>query len=40
MEAVPRLSMLHFEPKYSPENTDFVLKLKKLIAVSLLLLRC
>ena len=35
MEAVPRLSMLHFDLKYSPENTDFLLKLKRLIHVSL-----
>ena len=34
MEAVPRLSMLHFDLKYSPENTDFLLKLKRLIHVS------
>ena len=35
MEAVPKLSMLHFDLKYSPENTDFLLKLKKLIHVKL-----
>jgi hypothetical protein len=34
MEAVPKLSMLHFDLKYSPENTDFLLKLKRLIHVS------
>ena len=33
MEAVPRISMLEVKTKHSPDNSDFVLKLKKLIQV-------
>ena len=33
MEAVPRISMLEIKTKHSPDNSDFVLKLKKLIQV-------
>ena len=32
MEAVPRLPMISFEQKISPENVDFASKLKQLIA--------
>ena len=35
MEAVPKLMMLQFIPKVSPDNSDVILKLKRLIAVSL-----
>ena len=32
MEAVPRLPMINFEHKISPENVDFASKLKQLIS--------
>lgn len=31
MEAVPRVSMLQAKAKHSPDNSDFLLKLKRLI---------
>ena len=34
MEGVPKLAMLQFKPKLSSDNSDFVLKLRKLIRVS------
>ena len=33
MEAVPRLPMISFDQKVSPENVDFAPKLKQLIAI-------
>ena len=33
MEGVPKLLMLNFQPKQSSDNSDFVLKLRKLIRV-------
>ena len=34
MEAVPRLPMLSFEAKASPENVDFAAKLRQLIVTN------
>lgn len=34
MEAVPRLPMLSFEAKTSPENVDFASKLRQLIVTN------
>ena len=35
MEAVPRISMFEVKTKHSPDNNDFILKLKKLIKVKI-----
>ena len=34
MEAVPRLPMMHFELKTSPENVDFASKIRQLIVTN------
>ena len=33
MEAVPKLPMINFDQKISPENVDFASKLKQLISI-------
>ena len=34
MEACPKLPMIHFDLKFSPDNGDFAHKMKQLIHVS------